>query len=60
MKKVTKYEANDGTLFNDEASCISYDNRKAVIERMENELYLREMDTEELYDWIMNNKNLFK
>ena len=34
MKSVTQYQAYDGTLFNDAASCIKYETEKTLVKRL--------------------------
>ena len=59
MKKVTRYQADDGTEFETEEQCLSYEHKQTVIDKMDRDLYLRELDSGELYDWIVNNIELF-
>lgn len=58
MKQVTRYEAEDGSIFDDPAACQEYEFRK----RMENRIYeeLRHADPEEIYNWIIHNTKGFK
>ncbi len=57
MKEVTRFEAEDGTLFDDAEACKEYEFRKA----MENRIYeeLRHADADQIYDWIVANTKGF-
>lgn len=58
MKQVTRYEADDGALFDSAEACQEYERRKAMINRIYDEL--RHADSEEIYDWILANTKGFK
>jgi hypothetical protein len=60
MKKVTRYEANDGTEFNDAERCIAYEKKIKTTQLMHDELYLRDVDIDALYDWVKLNITLFE
>ena len=60
MKEVKMFKAIDGKLFDKQEDCINYERRLQTIEAMEDRLYLRDVDTDELYDWIIENKRLFE
>jgi hypothetical protein len=59
MKQITMYQANDGEVFDSKQECIQYENKQKIIEKLSNELYLREVDVDELYEWICKNVGLF-
>lgn len=59
MKQITMYQANDGKVFDSKQSCFQYENKQKIIEKLSYELYLREADVDELYDWICTNVALF-
>lgn len=59
MKQITMYQANDGEVFDNKQACIQYENKQKIIEKLSHELYLREVDVEELYNWICKNVGLF-
>lgn len=58
MKQVTKYESEDGGLFDTAEACQAYERRKAMINRIYEEL--RHADSEEIYNWIIANTKGFK
>lgn len=60
MKTVTRYKANDGTEFNDAEMCIKHEKKVKTTQLMHDELYLREVDVDELYEWIKRNVKLFE
>lgn len=60
MEKVEMYKAGDGNLFDSERECAAYEKKRAIISKIEEELHLRDVDPEDLYDWIKNNIRLFK
>ena len=58
MKQVTKYEADDGSLFDSSEECEEHEERTAIIDRIYNEL--RNADYVEIYNWIIANTKGFK
>ena len=60
MRRVERWEANDGQIFDNEEACEAYEHKKKWIEKMCNDLYLREADPDEIYKWIIENTNGFK
>lgn len=53
MKQVTRYEAEDGKLFNSESECIKHDRRLMVIRQIDEDLHLRDTSSEEIVDWMI-------
>ena len=58
MEQVIKFKAKDGLLFNTEQDCLDHE----FFCKMVNKIYdeLRNADSEEIFNWIMNNTNGFK
>ncbi len=55
MKKVTKYESKDGHLFDTEKACLQHESTQVMLHRIEEELYLRDVSSEEIWEWIRVN-----
>lgn len=60
MKQVIMFKAVDGKLFEKEKDCVNYERRLETIHKMDDQLHLRDIDTDELYAWIVENKGLFE
>lgn len=61
MKKVTKYESEDGLVFDTSAQCIRHELLKQLVNKLDDDMYLRrDVDAEEIINWISNNKELVK
>lgn len=58
MRKVERFESDDGGLFDTEQACKEYEFRKAMEQRIYDEL--RHADADEIYVWIINNTKGFK
>lgn len=65
MKKLTKYEANDGTIFDTEAAALAHDNLDVLGEWYEdNKLYGMSagsrIDWEDFIEWVQQHKDKLK
>lgn len=60
MKQVTMYKAEDGALFEDADDCASYELRLYWCKRMCEEIDAEDLNTDNLFEWILNNTNGFK
>jgi len=58
MRKVERFEADDGSLFATEQDCKEYEFRRVMEQRIYDEL--RHEGADEIYVWIINNTKGFK
>jgi hypothetical protein len=58
MEKLTVYKAEDGKIFKTESECHNYEIKKHMEQRIYNEL--RHADSEDIYQWIIDNTKGFK
>lgn len=58
MKQVTRYQADDGTLFEKETDCLKYEKRRSMLDKIYEDL--RGADPDVIYDWILENTKGFK
>jgi hypothetical protein len=52
------YKAKDGKVFETEKECRAHEFKREMVERIYNEL--RHSDSDEIYDWILENTKWFK
>lgn len=61
MKKIEIYESEDGLrIFDNKWDCEAYERKTDAVGRMKDVLSLRVADIEDLYDWIIGNRELFR
>jgi hypothetical protein len=60
MKQVTKFEAEDGQLFDTEDECERYDRKKRVVELFRKDIDLRDTSYDKIVNWFMLNSHLLK
>ena len=58
MESIRMYKAKDGKVFETEKECRANEFKREMVERIYNEL--RHSDSDEIYDWILENTKWFK
>jgi hypothetical protein len=59
MKQVTRYESDDGMLFDTEGDCKQHEHKQQVIKKIDAGLYLRDCSAEDVFHFVVNNIELF-
>lgn len=59
MKQVTRYESDDGQVFDTEGACERHEQRQQVIKKIDAGLYLRDCSAEDVFYFVVNNIELF-
>ena len=57
MKRVDRWESVDGQVFDSPEMCEFHEKRVSFCERLDNELYLIDVTSGEIADWLEANKD---
>lgn len=60
MKAITVYQSTDGKIFDTEAECSAHERKQAVTMAMYEKFGSRDVDYDDLYDWVRANLEIFQ
>lgn len=55
MKKVIRFESDDGEFFNTAAECEKHEWEVYLLNKIDSDLYLRDINAEDILKWVTDN-----